>query len=692
MLFRFIAAAAILLGTTLPASALTLNKLPDDALTASASRMKAKDYQGAREAALKSNDKTVRPLLLGMSALRLELWEEAAAQLGSAAQSYPLLADYALYNQGLALSKLGLPDQALPPLYRLLSQYPDCRLARPALILYADTMAAGGYSREALQSYETFIERYPSGSDSISALFGSALSRAKLGDTATAAAILRGVWINYPTSPLAAKAAQELQKLAVSGLKVQPYTSAEIYKRGSTQYDLGRSAQAAETLEALPLAGESDEFAAKVQFKLGQALFKARRYQEAQLALKSAIRKGAAGNLVNEANYWLARALDKGGKPEEAYQIYLRLAESPKGGAVADDALLEAAYQQRYQKKPGESLQLFKKFVTSRPESQKSSTALWELAWSSYQSRDYQGAALYLRKLAEHEDLREKSLYWLGKSLAATGDAKGADAVFSTLAAEYPIGYYALISNRFSSAAEFPAVPENVAALLPMPAGFDREKALITLGLIDEASRELSRFPKGKNPQGVARLYLEMENYNGALHAMESEKPRRGDKESVSAWGVGYPLAFKGDVASNAAATGVPESLVYAIMRTESNYQPSALSPAGAVGLMQIMPATAETISKGSTARLTTPGFNIRLGSRHLKDLLGMYGGNVSLAAAAYNAGAGNLKRWQKGFGSLPQDEFVESIPFKETREYVKKVVTAMALYERLYRLPAQKR
>jgi soluble lytic murein transglycosylase len=106
---------------------------------------------------------------------------------------------------------------------------------------------------------------------------------------------------------------------------------------------------------------------------------------------------------------------------------------------------------------------------------------------------------------------------------------------------------------------------------------------------------------------------------------------------------------------------------------------------------MQIMPATAETISLGASARLTTPGLNIRLGARQLKTLLNQYDKNIPLAAAAYNAGGKNVNRWQKVLGALPQDEFIESIPFRETREYVKKVVTAMALYQRLYRLPPYK-
>jgi soluble lytic murein transglycosylase len=690
MLCRLIAASAILFSLALPAFALNQNQPGDEALAAAAGRMKLKDYSGARKTALRSGDKGAGAFLLGMSCLRLELWEEAASRLGVAADSYPILADYALYNQGVALSKLARNDQALPPLYRLLKQYPESRLARPAMLLYAQTLAAGGYHKEAAESYAAFIDRYPLGRDSITALFGSALSREKLGAPAAAAQVFRGIWLNYPGSPLAEKASRELQRLAAAGTRVEPYTSAELYKRAGTLYDLGRYGQAADAYAELPLAGEPQEFASKLRLKLGQALFKAKRYQQAQATLSGLAQQGAGGNSANEATYWMARAIDKSGRQDEAYEIYLRLAAAPKGGSVSDDALLEAAYLKRYQRKWGEALPLFNKYLAGHPDQQRNATVYWEAAWASYQSRDFQGAAALLRKLADSEEMREKALYWLGKALLAAGDAKGSDAAFAALASDYPFGYYALTCNRWCAISEVPLPPKNLTDLFPMPAGFEREKALISLGLFEEAAGELSA-KRSKNSAGAIRLYLEMGNYNGAIHALGREKPKRGEKETSTIFGINYPLAFRELVASNAAANAIPESLVYAIMRSESNFSPAVLSPVGAVGLMQIMPATAETISKGSSARLTTPDLNIRLGAKYLRDLLNTYGRNIPLAAAAYNAGPGNVKRWRSGFGEMPQDEFIENIPFRETREYVKKVIAAMELYQRLYRLPAYK-
>ncbi len=681
MLCRTVAAAALVFCTSLPASALTL-KPADEALAGAAHRMQAKDYRGAREAALNVNDRGSRAFLSGIAASRLEMWEEAAAQLAVAAESYPILADYALYYQGQALSELGRHDQALPPLYKVLKQYPDSRLARAAMILYADTLAAAGHTNEALQSYSGFLERYPAGNDSISALFGSALCREKLGEPAAAAGLLRNIYLNYPASPFADKAARELQRLSAAGTQVEPYSTAELFKRSGTLYGLGRYLQAAEAYAVVPVGGESAEFVEKLKLKKGQALYKARRYQQAQTTFAN------ISSASHESDLWLARTLDKAGKVDDAFHLYMRLAQDPKGGQVAHEALLEAAYLKRFQRKWSEAFPLFRKYLAAVP-AQQSANVLWETAWASYQSRDYQEAASQFRKLSERDDVRDKALYWLGKTLAATGDAKGSQEAFAALAAEYPLGYYALISNNHAGE-DLPLPPGSMLEALPMPAGFEREKALIGLGLFDEAARELSASKKNKSPAAVARLYLEMGNYNGAYHTMAKEKPKR-DKESATVWGVTYPLAFREDVAKNAAANAIPESLVWAIMRTESNYFPAALSPVGAVGLMQIMPATAESMSKGDSKRLTHPDLNIKLGTRHLKDLMESYDRNLTLAVAAYNAGSGNVKRWQKGYGDLPEDEFIESIPFRETREYVKKVVSSMEMYQRLYRLPAYK-
>jgi soluble lytic murein transglycosylase len=185
-------------------------------------------------------------------------------------------------------------------------------------------------------------------------------------------------------------------------------------------------------------------------------------------------------------------------------------------------------------------------------------------------------------------------------------------------------------------------------------------------------------------------MYLEMGDFSGAAAALRQDPPRRMDKDNLHVWGINYPAAFRHEISRLSAANGLDPSLVFALVRAESRFSPRATSPVGARGLMQLMPATARAIDKvaADPDRLYQPELNLRLGTRHLKDLIDRYDGNLVPVIASYNAGAGNVDRWLKAFGGMDQSEFIENIPFPETRDYVKKVLAGREIYRRLY-LPA---
>jgi soluble lytic murein transglycosylase len=131
--------------------------------------------------------------------------------------------------------------------------------------------------------------------------------------------------------------------------------------------------------------------------------------------------------------------------------------------------------------------------------------------------------------------------------------------------------------------------------------------------------------------------------------------------------------------------------LVQALMREESALDPRALSPAGAIGLTQLMLPTAQSVAKqlklGKVSRvsLTDASLNIRIGARYLGELVRRFDGSVALALAAYNAGGGAVSRWLVQRRGLELDEFVEEIPIEETRGYVKRVLRSYAAYRLLY-------
>jgi soluble lytic murein transglycosylase len=143
-------------------------------------------------------------------------------------------------------------------------------------------------------------------------------------------------------------------------------------------------------------------------------------------------------------------------------------------------------------------------------------------------------------------------------------------------------------------------------------------------------------------------------------------------------------------------ATAVPLSFLYGVARQESAFAPVIRSPAGALGLMQLMPATAAATARAAGDRAPTPAelfhpdINIRVGSRHLADLLKIYDGNRVLTAAAYNAGAHRVDRWIRERPARPADVWIETIPFNETRDYVMNVLAFTYVYGQRLERPTE--
>lgn len=152
-----------------------------------------------------------------------------------------------------------------------------------------------------------------------------------------------------------------------------------------------------------------------------------------------------------------------------------------------------------------------------------------------------------------------------------------------------------------------------------------------------------------------------------------------------------YPLHYDALQKENAQRFGLPQALIAGLTWQESMYMADIKSPAGATGLMQLMPATAREIAPKaglpglSLSQLTDPKVNIRLGSYYLHEQLQRWNGNLMPTIAAYNAGPGAASRWLTSFGQLDKDMFVERIPYEETRRYVKQVLTHLSVYELMY-------
>lgn len=691
---RCLTAICSLLLLSLPVSGSELRDKGAGLLSSAAEQMKLKNYSAAVKLATEAPASGQRDLVLGMAAFRGGRSDEAAILLGKAAVNYPLLADYALYYQAKALVQGNRPLDALPPLKNLAKEYPDSPLLRKTLLLQADILFDSGSYAEADSLYQKFVEKYAAGSDALQASYRSALCREQRGDLPGAAKILRSLWLNSPASAEAAKAEQELKRLVAAGAGVSAYTPQELFKRGCTLYDQHNYAAALKTLRAITAPDETRAFNDRLQLKIGQSLLKTRQYREAEQVLKELAATAIKPETRAEASYLTARAIEKSGRDEDAFIAYSRIAVVFPDSVEADNALLDAAFIRKFQNRPADTVALLDNLLEKYPQTTLKPRVTWESGWGNYVTGNYQAAAEQFHKLLSSNEYRERALYWQGRSLAAAGDPVRAAESHAVLQKEFPFGFYALQLRTRQPATQTETLPRlstEAVDILPLPNAFERVKALIALGLLDDAAVELAanrkKLGKGKIDAGLARLYLEIGNYNGAM-SMYNQPQVKLSPDDKRAWALLYPLAYRELIDKFAGQAGVEPSLAYAVMRAESSFMPAAKSPVGARGLLQLMPTTAAAVmqtKKIDPERLYDPELNIRVGLKHLRDLLDSYGGNRVAVIASYNAGASNVNRWLKTYPGLPLEDFVESIPFGETREYVKKVLTAASLYQRLY-------
>lgn len=232
-----------------------------------------------------------------------------------------------------------------------------------------------------------------------------------------------------------------------------------------------------------------------------------------------------------------------------------------------------------------------------------------------------------------------------------------------------------------------------------LKAHLEAAKELTALNLTDLARFELYEVERRtSNPTYLKLLvsaYEAINSYHRSASISElsflQERQRLGVDGARSLWVSAYPQAFKKFVQKGASSQQIPEEWIWGIMRAESLYKTDVISPVGAKGLMQLMPMTSRNLAKLGDLKdfkvddLLEPGTNIALGSQYLARLSRQFHGNLSLVAAAYNAGPHRVLGWLVSFGHLETDEFIEHIPFVETRNYVKKVLLNNSAYRMIY-------
>lgn len=274
-------------------------------------------------------------------------------------------------------------------------------------------------------------------------------------------------------------------------------------------------------------------------------------------------------------------------------------------------------------------------------------------------------------------------IYWYARALAEQGHTSAANIIYRQLAMQ--VDYYGLLASQQLHIPYQPVIDtqnspaQEMERVASMPA-IQRARELYSLNMIVDARREwdyaLTQLDK-PGMKAAATLASDWGWYDRSLITIAKARALNNIK-------LRYPLAYSQQVIMAGKQLNIDPAWIYGIMHQESSFMFDAKSNVGALGLMQLMPQTAKILADISITNyeLLNSSTNIDLGARYLKKLLGWYRGNSIAATAAYNIGPSRLNKWLALQKSVPQDVWVELLPWKETRNYVKAVMLGTALYQ----------
>ena len=353
------------------------------------------------------------------------------------------------------------------------------------------------------------------------------------------------------------------------------------------------------------------------------------------------------------------------------------------------------------------------RLLTHFPKHQLATETAWKLAWSNLQKNNTDNALAYLKQGLKtkifNSELKAKLLYWQGKIQQATGRKDLAEKSFKKLILHQPNTYYGmrLISSKDIPESTLAVVKTRKAKLYAAPTDplskktnelLTRTEFLFDIAEPEQALRELfaglGRYKNSTRNWHVSHMLHRRGEHHALLRIFANYYHPRMislDVGDYPLWELAYPRPYWSKLKSFANQAGIDPYFALAIMREESHFDPQALSSSKAIGLMQLMPATAKDVAKRKKIKLKekeeifNPELNALLGTLYLGRLSNQFKSELIYTAGGYNAGPHNMSKWLNRWNNKSLDAFVEQIPFKETRNYVKRVYRTYKLYKQIY-------
>ncbi len=617
-----------------------------------------------------------------------------------------VLEDYSLYFLGVLSSSRGRPEESRQHFLRLKQAFPlSVWSAKTELELARLSLAEGNYREAAarLRALRTLKIKKEISDESLY-LLGHL--HELVGEPDQAYSVYQELRRASPLSSWAAKARKEVGKLRAQQPEQFALTRVEPWLGEAELLARERDYSEAEKIYRQLLALVS-EGPLRPRFLLGLAnIFRAaRKREEAVLPLTEIVEKYPLSPEAPAAHYRLGEIYWNRDENARALDYFKPLLERYPSGPFTDLAHVASARIYESLGSPKDAARLYREFSRRFPQSPLRDEARWRLAWVHYLQRDYGRAHSAFRRLAAGKEAgayQTPALYWQARTAEKSGRSEEAKQIFLRILNNQEESYYKgparqRLEKMGGAAEEKKGAEPDPAAGTAVSIDPDR---LFHLSRAQELSRislhhlavvELNEIRNSARDSLPTKLLL-MREYarNGAYGpsvALASQIPAVSDDVARHR----FPLAFWEMIQKIAREKIIDPYLVLALIRQESVFDPRALSPASAYGLMQLLSSTAARMAaqlglpSPGAAKLYDPETNLTLGIHHLRGLLQRYGDNWVKAIAAYNAGEAAVARWEKQILAEDEDEFIEQIPYRETRLYVKLVLRNHRVYRAIY-------
>ena len=337
--------------------------------------------------------------------------------------------------------------------------------------------------------------------------------------------------------------------------------------------------------------------------------------------------------------------------------------------------------------------------IFSTPESRQK--ALWSMGWVAFRSGQFasaRGVFQYLQNESPYGVYAPRAIYWSARAAEQLGMGEVYQAELKALVERFPVDYYSV--QAATRLAQHPESAEVAVADLDLgrePHSLLLARTLVDVGDFKATRRLLQRALTVEKPSLGPEALLGFEQIARRVQSNYFERRFRWernkrfpqiDHETIRALAYSFPWTYVQIVSRAARMSRVDASLVIALARQESAFNPEAISHAGAMGLLQVMPDTANEVmgfaagsEESKQLDILNPKTNAELGAVYLSRMLRRNDGQVEYALASYNAGPAAVQRWRSRLGAVPIDVFVEEIPYSETRDYVRRVLSWQQKY-----------